>query len=813
MSHDAAMILHLPTENLDRENSRGRPPKRNEVRVSDRLFSPKNGHNDQSLINSAVIPGQFRGDSAAMSEGFRSDSGTAWERLGEYLADMTTADHERVVINGTCKALIEAIICTQETAQQLRATIIETEGSDDSYPTYLAGLESMLSHFNAGANVKVTDLYEQSAVADTAITKRFQRDKIKPFIEQRGILVKKEDNTFRWATLPELQNLQKMYIGEPQMYVGGTLGKSEGALQKPEGTLGEQKASQTLGQKLGWIRHLRMPRARTELVIGSGIGLAAAWGVLEVWDAVSPALGTFSVPVPEWLQPALTVAGHGVWLGAVAGIYGLQWAIRTNIKRLSAAIGYALVITGSSLPVLEVCGFNGGELGQYLTAMLLMTGMQPSWIAAAGTLLALGASIRMGDPLTRLAGLFDLIGAGVTALLPGGKAAAQEKALPTPVLMDASREAELKAKMQAVLDARKLDYIAVQQVAVGPVLTTFMVKVPLDKDLKPLTREAEKIASVFRSSGSVGITEHVRGTECGAIEVPNAERGVVKLGELMDTESWQTFNEPLPVLLGVDTLGQPKITSLPAMVHLLVAGSTGMGKSIFLNGLLLSMMSKSSPDMLRLHMIDPKMLEFGLYEGSPFVQGEIITDMAKVRPVLEELIEEMERRYALMKSAKVRNIAQYNAKYPDAPLPYHVALFEEFADFVMQDRAMGKMTKIKNEEGEEVEATEAEVLIIRKAQKGRAAGIHVIPTTQRPDKDIVTPLIRSNMPSRISMHVMSEGDSKIVLGYKGAERLLDKGDAYGMFPGCTELQRFHSALVTEREVEAAIAAQRRRWPQ
>lgn len=805
MSHDA-MILDLPTKNLDWKNSRGREQKRDEARSAGHPLSSQNGQNDQLLINSAVIPGQFRGNSAAMSEEFRSDSGTAWKRLGEYLANMTTADHERVAINGTCKALIEAIICTQETAQQLRATIIEAEGSDDGYPTYLAGLESMLSHFNAGANVKVTDLYEQSAVADTAITKRFQRDKIKPFIEQQKILVKKEDNSFRWATLPELQNLQKMYVG-------GTLGKSEGALQKPEGTLGEQKASQTLGQKLGWIRHLRMPHVRPELVIGSGIGLAAAWGILEVWDAVSPALGTFSVPVPEWLQPALTVAGHGVWLGAVAGIYGLQWAIRTNIKRLSAAIGYALVITGSSLPVLEVCGFNGGELGQYLTDMLLMAGMQPSWIAAAGTLLALGASIRMGDPLTRLAGLFDLIGAGVTALLPGGKAAAQGKALPAPMLMDASREAGLKAKMQAVLDARKLDYIAVQQVAVGPVLTTFMVKVPLDKDLKPLTREAEKIASVFRSSGSVGITEHVRGTECGAIEVPNAERGVVKLGELMDTESWQAFNEPLPVVLGVDTLGQPKITSLPAMVHLLVAGSTGMGKSIFLNGLLLSMMSKSSPDMLRLHMIDPKMLEFGLYEGSPFVQGEIITDMAKVRPVLEELIEEMERRYALMKSAKVRNIAQYNAKYPDAPLPYHVALFEEFADFVMQDRAMGKMTKIKNEEGEEVEATEAEVLIIRKAQKGRAAGIHVIPTTQRPDKDIVTPLIRSNMPSRISMHVMSEGDSKIVLGYKGAERLLDKGDAYGMFPGCTELQRFHSALVTEREVEAAVAAQRRRWPQ
>jgi S-DNA-T family DNA segregation ATPase FtsK/SpoIIIE len=250
--------------------------------------------------------------------------------------------------------------------------------------------------------------------------------------------------------------------------------------------------------------------------------------------------------------------------------------------------------------------------------------------------------------------------------------------------------------------------------------------------------------------------------------------------------------------------------SLPNAIHLLVAGSTGMGKSMFMNAILLSMMARSTPDMLRLHMVDPKQLEFGLYEGSPFVQGEIITDMGKVRPMLEGLIDEMECRYGLMKAKKVRNIAQYNAK-SDAPLPYEVALFEEFADFVMLDRLMGKMTKVRDEEGNEVVATQAEELIIRLAQKARAAGIHLLPTTQRPDKDVVTPLIRSNIPSRIAFKVMSDGDSNIILGKKGAENLLDKGDGYGLFPGSTELQRFHGPFVTEAEVEAAVAQQRRRW--
>lgn len=572
-------------------------------------------------------------------------------------------------------------------------------------------------------------------------------------------------------------------------------------------------AAQRLTQKLGWVRHVSLPHIRPELVLGTGIGLATTWGMLEAWDAATPILATVKLPVPTWLQPVVSVAGDGTGVGIGAGLYGLQWAIRTNIQRLSAAIGYALGITVASLPVLEVCGFDGGELGRYALDLLLAYGAQPAWIAAAGTAIALGASIRMGDPLSKLAGLFDLLGAGVTALLPSGKAAPQEKALPAPVAKDSSAaDAVLKAKMQAVLDARKLDYISVQQVAVGPVLTTFMVKVPLDKDLKPLTREAEKIASVFRSSGSVGITEHVRGTDCGAIEVPNAERGVVKLAELMDTASWQTFNEPLALLLGVDTVGNPKMASLPDLIHLLIAGTTGMGKSVLLNTILISMMAKSTPDMLRIRMVDPKQLELGLYEGSPFVEGSIITDMKDVRPMLEELIEEMEHRYGLMKAARVRNIAQYNAKRADAPLPYAVALWEEFADFIMLDRMLGKMTKVMDEDGREVEATEAEDMIIRLAQKSRAAGIHLMPTTQRPEKDVVTPLIRSNIPSRVALHVMSKGDSKIILDREGAEKLLDKGDAYGLFPGCTELQRFHGALVTEKEVEAAVAGQRKRWP-
>ncbi|MDD5395388.1 MAG: FtsK/SpoIIIE domain-containing protein [Thiothrix sp.] len=570
-----------------------------------------------------------------------------------------------------------------------------------------------------------------------------------------------------------------------------------------------------LSHKLAWVGHIRLPRisVRPEMLAGAGVGVAVGAGLYISWDAIAHAMEAVDAQLvaPDWYKPALSALGQASTIGLASGLYSLQWVIRTDMKRLSATIAYALLVVGASAPVLTVCGFNGGMVGQYVAGLLQAQGVAPAVIAASGTLLALFASLRSGNPLPKLAVLLDLAGGVVTGLLPEGREepATNVQQASAPVANSADGDA-LKAKMREVLVARKLEYVDVQQVCVGPVLTTFMVKVPMDKDTKALDKETNKIATVFKASGEVAVIGHVRGTDCGAIEVPNAKRGTVSLSSLMQSPEWLAFAEPLPMLLGVDTFGNPKMLSLPNTIHLLVAGSTGMGKSIFMNALLLSMMSRSTPDMLRLHMVDPKQLEFGLYEGSPFVEGEIITDMGKVRPMLEGLIDEMERRYGLMKAKKVRNIAQYNAK-SDAPLPYEVALFEEFADFVMLDRLLGKMTKVRDADGNEVVATQAEELIIRLAQKARAAGIHLLPTTQRPDKDVVTPLIRSNIPSRIAFKVMSDGDSSIILGKKGAENLLDKGDGYGLFPGSTELQRFHGPFVTEAEVEAAVAQQRRRW--
>jgi hypothetical protein len=601
--------------------------------------------------------------------------------------------------------------------------------------------------------------------------------------------------------------LQAVTGGNPA--VGG--GDFAGTANKPS----VSGALVQLSHKLAWLGHVRLSRitVRPEMVAGAGLGVAVGAGLYISGDAIAHALDMLDAQLvaPEWYKPALSALGQASTLGLASGVYGLQWAIRTDSKRLSASIGYALLVAGASAPVLTVCGFDGGAVGQYVAGLLQAQGVAPAVIAASGTLLALFASMRSGNPLPKLAVLLDLLGGVVTNLLPEGKAEPAVKVQPAPVLAtNTTFEDALKAKMREVLVARKLEYVDVQQVCVGPVLTTFMVKVPMDKDTKALDKETNKIATVFKASGEVAVIGHVRGTDCGAIEVPNAKRGTVSLSGLMQSPEWLAFDEPLPMLLGVDTAGNPKMLSLTNAIHLLVAGSTGMGKSMFMNAVLLSMMSRSTPDMLRLHMVDPKQLEFGLYEGSPFVEGEIITDMGKVRPMLEGLIDEMERRYGLMKAKKVRNIAQYNAK-SDAPLPYEVALFEEFADFVMLDRLLGKMTKVRDADGNEVVATQAEELIIRLAQKARAAGIHLLPTTQRPDKDVVTPLIRSNIPSRIAFKVMSDGDSSIILGKKGAENLLDKGDGYGLFPGGTELQRFHGPFVTEAEVEAAVAQQVQRW--
>jgi S-DNA-T family DNA segregation ATPase FtsK/SpoIIIE len=294
------------------------------------------------------------------------------------------------------------------------------------------------------------------------------------------------------------------------------------------------------------------------------------------------------------------------------------------------------------------------------------------------------------------------------------------------------------------------------------------------------------------------------------IEIPNQSREIVYLLESLSSDEFEKQRGPLPIALGKDISGAPVVTELSKTPHLLVAGTTGSGKSVCINTLIMSLVYSRTPEQVRIIMVDPKMLELSVYEGIPHLLAPVVTDMRKAANALRWCIAEMDRRFLVMAKLGVRNIAGYNTKVeagikagkpikdplfelsasnPDAEandlpvLPYIVVIVDELADLMM-------ITKKKIEE-----------VIIRIAQRARAAGIHLVLATQRPSVDVVTGLIKANVPSRIAFQVSSRADSRTVLDQMGAEQLLGQGDMLYMPPGTSHPQRVHGAFVSDEEVK------------
>jgi S-DNA-T family DNA segregation ATPase FtsK/SpoIIIE len=293
------------------------------------------------------------------------------------------------------------------------------------------------------------------------------------------------------------------------------------------------------------------------------------------------------------------------------------------------------------------------------------------------------------------------------------------------------------------------------------------------------------------------------------VEIPNEKRDVVTIREMLASDIYIHSRSPLTLALGKDISGIPVVADLGRMPHLLVAGTTGSGKSVAVNAMLLSLLYKATPEEVRLIMIDPKMLELSSYENIPHLLAPVVTDMKEAANALRWCVAEMERRYLLMAKLKVRNIAGYNAKIleaqergeqipdplfdptksldphpkPLSTLPFIVVVVDEFADMMM---VVGK---------------KVEELIARLAQKARASGIHLILATQRPSVDVITGLIKANIPTRIAFQVSTKIDSRTILDQGGAEQLLGYGDMLYMPPGISMPQRVHGALVTDQEVE------------
>lgn len=342
----------------------------------------------------------------------------------------------------------------------------------------------------------------------------------------------------------------------------------------------------------------------------------------------------------------------------------------------------------------------------------------------------------------------------------------------------------------------------------GPVITRFELELPDGTKASKISGLASDLARNLCVS-SVRVVEVIPGRPTIGIEIPNDKRDVVTISELLSSSAYKKSTSPLTLALGKDIAGYPVVADLARMPHLLVAGTTGSGKSVFVNAVLMSLVFKARPDEVRMIMIDPKMLELSSYEDIPHLLAPVVTDMKHAANALRWCVAEMERRYLLMSKFKVRNISGFNEKLLEAqergevlldplfdplksvdgqpqplkPLPYIVVVIDEFADMMM---VVGK---------------KVEELIARLAQKARAAGIHLILATQRPSVDVITGLIKANIPTRIAFQVSTKIDSRTILDQGGAEQLLGYGDMLYMPPGTSLPLRVHGALVTDREVE------------
>jgi len=322
----------------------------------------------------------------------------------------------------------------------------------------------------------------------------------------------------------------------------------------------------------------------------------------------------------------------------------------------------------------------------------------------------------------------------------------------------------------------------------GPLVTTFEFKPAPNVKISKILNLQDDLAMALKAQ-TIRIQAPIPGKDVVGIEVPNDENEIIYIRELLESELFQKAKSPLTLILGKDIVGKPFVTDLKKLPHLLIAGTTGSGKSVGINAMIISLLYKNSPDNLKLIMIDPKMLEFSIYNDIPHLLTPVITKPTEAINALANMVKEMERRYARMAETKTKNIENYNEKAKKEgfePFPYIVVIIDELADLMMTS-------------GKEVELS-----IARLAQMARASGIHLIVATQRPSVDVVTGLIKANLPSRISFKVGQKVDSKIILDSLGAESLLGRGDMLFTPPGISGLVRIHAPWSSESEIEKVV---------
>lgn len=561
--------------------------------------------------------------------------------------------------------------------------------------------------------------------------------------------------------------------------------------------------------------------------LGFVLMLSGGCGLLELELQVSPLMARYSSgggvghAIAVCLNAALNIQGASLLLVAmllvgVTWLTGLSWVFATEmigyycvklLKTLKPGARYLILVMASLVervrarapsikgPVVKRAGIGSPKIKKERPTPALTPAIQkPLPIKATLTpsqVINPSPTVFKAPPTGELPSL-ELLEKGKPGDPMGGYTHQELEGL--------SREVE-----QHLLDfGIQADVVEVHP---GPVITRFELQLAAGIKVSKLTALAKDLARSL-SVTSVRVVEIIPGKTVVGIELPNQNRAMVCLSEVLSAPVYQQAHSPLTLALGVDIAGHPMVVDLGKMPHLLVAGTTGSGKSVGINAMILSILFKSTPEQVRLILIDPKMLELSVYDGIPHLLTPVVTDMKEASSALRWCVSEMERRYRLMSSLGVRNLAGFNTKVVEAiakgepltdplwkptdsmdaeaprlqSLPYVVVVIDELADMMM---VVGK---------------KVEQLIARIAQKARAAGIHLILATQRPSVDVLTGLIKSNIPTRISFQVSSKIDSRTILDQQGAEQLLGHGDLLFLAPGTGAPLRVHGAFVDDKEV-------------
>jgi len=401
------------------------------------------------------------------------------------------------------------------------------------------------------------------------------------------------------------------------------------------------------------------------------------------------------------------------------------------------------------------------------------------------------SNVEIVEELEENSKLMDAIDKGVVAKPKNFKLPKIDFLKKAPKVTKKVNEAEIDRKIEELL--AKLQQFRVEGDVVrtysGPLVTTFEFKPAPNVKVSKILNLQDDLAMAL-SAETIRIQAPIPGRDVVGIEIPNETIDTIYLREILESDVFKEASSPLTVALGKDIVGKPFVTDIKKLPHLLIAGTTGSGKSVGINAMILSLLYRNDPDQLKLMLIDPKMLEFSMYNDIPHLITPVITEPVKAIAALANMVGEMERRYKLMADARTKNIENYNDKVKKEgsaePFPFIVIVIDELADLMMNG-------------GKEVELS-----IARLAQKSRACGIHLVVATQRPSVDVVTGLIKANLPSRLSYRVGSRIDSKVILDALGADSLLGRGDGLFTPPGSTGLVRIHAPWNTEDEIDKIV---------